>query len=496
MIKEPRMSLIGKTSMTLLATWLSVWSWGQPPSSHWPFDEGSGTTVVDVYGNFNGTVDGAQWSDGVMGSALSFDGTNDRVSMTGPGLMGSSFTVTCWFKADDFDVTDARLISRAQGTSQGDHDWMLSTVSSGGSSVLRARLRTNGSTKTLIASGGALSTGTWTHAAFVYNGSTMQLYKDGVLVGSANKSGAVDERTGLSVAVGNQPNGAGSRAFDGLIDDMRIYGRALSVSEIEALANPCDGTPVASFSADLDQPIAPATASFDASASSDCDGSLTAFEWDFGDGSTGSGMLIDHTYQEPGMYAITLNVTDDSGLTASTSRQVAVSDGIPLDHWTFDEGSGATAHDIAGSFHGTLEGATWSEGLFGDALDFDGSDDRVAMAGPGISGDAMSIAIWFYADDFGTQDARLISRASGTNSGDHDWMLSTISDGGTMRLRARLRTNGSTKTLIASSGWCCPPDGYTPHWFTMVLNFVCFRMDNRSVQSLRQDRLTNEPASR
>ncbi len=68
------------------------------------------------------------------------------------------------------------------------------------------------------------------------------------------------------------------------------------------------------------------TASFDASGSSDSDGSIVSYSWDFGDGSTGSGVTVSHTYAAAGTYTVTLTVQDDDGATDSQSYQVMVSD--------------------------------------------------------------------------------------------------------------------------------------------------------------------------
>jgi hypothetical protein len=63
----------------------------------------------------------------------------------------------------------------------------------------------------------------------------LRLYLDGVEVGSAPLSGAVDVEPLMPLSVGGQPVGAGERFFDGLLDDVRILQRALSASEITAL---------------------------------------------------------------------------------------------------------------------------------------------------------------------------------------------------------------------------------------------------------------------
>jgi fructan beta-fructosidase len=68
-------------------------------------------------------------------------------------------------------------------------------------------------------------------------------------------------------------------------------------------------------------------ADFDGSGSSDSDGSISSWVWDFGDGTTGNGEFVSHAYSVSGNYTVTLTVTDDKGATGSDSHVVSVSDG-------------------------------------------------------------------------------------------------------------------------------------------------------------------------
>ncbi|WP_158603165.1 PKD domain-containing protein [Halorubrum sp. Atlit-26R] len=84
--------------------------------------------------------------------------------------------------------------------------------------------------------------------------------------------------------------------------------------------------PTASFTASPDSPDAGETVSFDASTSSDADGSIASYEWAFGDGDTATGESAGHAYDAAGDYDVTLTVTDDDGATAQTTQTVSVSE--------------------------------------------------------------------------------------------------------------------------------------------------------------------------
>ena len=88
--------------------------------------------------------------------------------------------------------------------------------------------------------------------------------------------------------------------------------------------------PSASFVATPSVGQVPLTVAFDASASSDSDGSITSYSWNFGDNTApGSGVTVNHLYQAAGTFTATLTVTDNRGATASTTRAVTVTVGPP-----------------------------------------------------------------------------------------------------------------------------------------------------------------------
>ena len=114
---------------------------------------------------------------------------------------------------------------------------MVSSSRVGDEKRLRFRLKTDGDTGELKAGpDGTIEIDVWTHVVASWDGETMRLYKNGVEVGSLAKGGTLSTNPTVKVSIGNQPAGTGDRPFDGLIDDVRIYDRALSQEEIVWLA--------------------------------------------------------------------------------------------------------------------------------------------------------------------------------------------------------------------------------------------------------------------
>lgn len=98
---------------------------------------------------------------------------------------------------------------------------------------------------------------------------------------------------------------------------------------------PPNGTPTAAFKYSPTDPLEGQSMLFDASSSKD-DGSITAYDWNFGDGSSGSGVQVNHAFKVKGTYTVTLRVTDDRGATASTTTQISVNESsVPKADFSF-----------------------------------------------------------------------------------------------------------------------------------------------------------------
>jgi chitodextrinase len=195
--------------------------------------EEDGIYALDQTANENdGLLTGAVDRTNVKGSngVVVFQG--GKIDLGGLDIPGSAMTISCWVFAHSFGQ-DTRIVSKATGIYENDHVWMLSTTTSNGIKP-RMRLKTgNGDTTTLIGTVN-LTVGVWTHLAATYDGRVMALWVNAQPAGFVSKAGSIIQSPTVPASIGDQPQGGHS--FDGLMDDFRIYTRALTQSELQELA--------------------------------------------------------------------------------------------------------------------------------------------------------------------------------------------------------------------------------------------------------------------
>jgi len=205
----------------------------------WRFNEGSGAIATDSSGNgrHGVLVDGPQWVDGVHGSALEFD-AGQHVAVPGyEGILGSRPRTTCaWVNVAK---TSASIIT--WGPAGSGTKWIMRTHN--GPAALRLECG-----QSYIYGTTDLVDGEWHHVAAVLedDGSPdveeIKLYVDGVVdeTGAANPR-PVNTASGVECRIAYDLNNTG-RIYQGLIDDVRIYDRALSADDIQALIQNPGGT--------------------------------------------------------------------------------------------------------------------------------------------------------------------------------------------------------------------------------------------------------------
>lgn len=194
----------------------------------WGFDEATSTTnttTTDVSGNaYHGTLvngTGRASSTCKISYCLDFDGNDDFVSSS-PSINPSAtnFSALAWVKLDNASGTNQIIIGQ---TGTNGRAWLQRTVSSG---TLCSAL--GGSTTCSL---GTFAAGSWIHAVITYDGTTVKLYLNGAADGSAAVT-AESETGGLRIGAHKSPDTT-NEEWDGLIDDVRVYNRALSANEIK-----------------------------------------------------------------------------------------------------------------------------------------------------------------------------------------------------------------------------------------------------------------------
>ena len=146
-------------------------------------------------------------------------------------------------------------------------------------------------------------------------------------------------------------------------------------------APPANQPPTASFTSSCTQ----LTCSSNASASSDPDGTVASYAWDFGDGLTGTGVSPSHAYAVAGTYTVTLTVTDDQGATGTTTRTVSPTSTAPT-----VLASDAFSRTATGGWGTADAGGAWTTASGASSFSVSGGTGNLLLATAG-SGPAISM---------------------------------------------------------------------------------------------------------
>ncbi|QTE28896.1 PKD domain-containing protein [Pengzhenrongella sicca] len=470
---------------------------GDNPAAYWRLAENSGQTAdltawgsASVGSGVTRAVTGALTGD--SNRAARFTGSStSRAAATKSAVGSNRFSVEAWFTTTS--TTGGKIVGfgSSSGTSNSSsndrHVYMRAdgTLTFG---VYPGEVRT-------VTTPASYNDGQWHHVVATLGADGMKLYVDGAERAADATTISAQPYTGYwrigGDALSSTWPGAAGENFVGDIDDVAVYGRALPASQVaihygtgQSGAIP-NLPPTAAFTADPGV----LTASFDASASTDFEGPIAGYAWDFGDGQSGTGVSATHAYDVGGTYTVTLTVTDSGGTTNATSQQVVVrapnvlpvasftatntdltaafdatsstdSDGtIPTYAWTFGDGStgtGATTthtYAAAGTYPVTLT-VTDNDG------GSDGADGEVTVTAPTagvVASDAFGRTV---SNGFGSAD---LGGAWATTSG----VTSVASGTGRLQLGAASSTvsarlpgvSGTQLTTRVTESWSKRPNG-------------------------------------
>jgi hypothetical protein len=201
----------------------------------WLMEEGSGPVIVDSSGlGNNGSIVGTPfWTAGRHGSGLHLNGFTEYATVpSAPSLdIRGPITLAAWVKPEK--VGTQYIIKKALFDAVNGYELSLSTA---GKVFVRLNQVSSLNTYRIDSTSSYPTNGTtWMHIAATYDGTTMRLYINGVQEGTIAGPATIQGNTS-AVGIGAQADGVSP--FGGVMDDVRIWARALTAAEIQALATP------------------------------------------------------------------------------------------------------------------------------------------------------------------------------------------------------------------------------------------------------------------
>ena len=204
--------------------------------ANWTFDDGTGDKVTESISNIHATLKNFQepnqaWQDGKFGKSIKLDGIDDYILVPGASKLDlQKMTISMWIKASDY-AQDGFLFEK---TANGSVNTQYSIYFEA-SDELNYRLVQGGNLNdTRIPSNANFKFDEWTHLAVTYDGTLKSIYVGGELVTAMPAIVPINMGPGGVSTIG--ANGAGNDYFfDGFIDEIQIYKRAVPEDQIHAL---------------------------------------------------------------------------------------------------------------------------------------------------------------------------------------------------------------------------------------------------------------------
>lgn len=193
---------------------------------HWKLD---GNANDSAGGNHGTLIGDPTWAnDPQRGWCLDFDGDGDHIDVGDDSSLTFSeqITVACWIQVRAFDRNWNAVVTKGD-------DWVLARTRDDNRVAFLCLGLTGGGWPEVYS--GDVNDGQWHHLAGVYDGAKLCLYQDGDCVDSKSLHGLIN-RKWSRVLIGENGQ-APDRYWNGLIDDVRLYSRALSAEEIGVLAD-------------------------------------------------------------------------------------------------------------------------------------------------------------------------------------------------------------------------------------------------------------------
>lgn len=440
-------------SATFISDAHGTWNGSSQPSpSHrWTFD---GTSFTDSVGSVGGTMNGGITTgvSGKDGDAWGFDGSDDYVAVSSDGTdLENSFSSRSYSVWIEPNSTGGTQTIYEEGGS-----WNGLTIRIDGD-TLEAEAESGDDTEYSAVVSTSFTSTSWTHVVVTFEDGTLTLYVDKNQADSYDASfssvNGHENDAGIGATNAGDAFGAGSTGnhYDGTLDDLRIYGTALSNGEVETLYDSYTG-------GDSTAPVAPSNL-----ASPSHDTSSVDLDWDAASDTGGSGLDHYNVYVDGSkdhevpsdttsttvagrssnmQYDFHVTAVDGAGNESGASNTVTVTTDAatsPVSRWTFD---GTNATDGAGSNDGTAYGSptTGVSGKDGDAWELDGADDRVQVADdPSLDSADFTVSAWIKTSDLSSSSqSTLVNKANWSTKGGY-----SILDDGQYNDVVKFRVMGS-----------------------------------------------------
>lgn len=203
----------------------------------WYFDENTGSVAYDKINKNNGIVHGASWVEGKSNSALLFDGIDDWVEVKDSASLdiSNAITIATWVKpfslsgpnADDYFIIVFKGYWKWwEPTTETNYELYLMNSSEHPNSIWFEFL--DDKEFHYVGKNNVIEENKWYHIVGTYNGSVMRIYLDGVLIDSKEVVTSLVTNN-HTLTIGQVDN---NFYFNGIIDEVAIYNRALSAKEV------------------------------------------------------------------------------------------------------------------------------------------------------------------------------------------------------------------------------------------------------------------------
>lgn len=207
-----------------------------PGLGWWPMNDGSGTTATDstVHGN-DASLTGPAWTVGRLEGALDFDGVDDWALVNDYPKSDTLMSCSAWVRAD----SAPKWATIAKNFASGTGSFRFGLFNLDGD--LEVQIVESDTDKVSVREGVPFPLGEWHHVVFVADGQKVRLYRNAIAIAEGSYDGTIDTtRPSLGIGVklngaGTAPAGASPAWWDGIIDDLRIYDRAICPPEIQVL---------------------------------------------------------------------------------------------------------------------------------------------------------------------------------------------------------------------------------------------------------------------